>query len=490
MTCFRDEVQKLSPAQKLRIYSIEDFSYPCQVEIILLENRRLGLHFQLMIFQHFSDKPDLEVIVHGPISLSKAIDEFEKILVDEKWGRRENPEKNNLIENDEPLSEALQLRLLLTLEDLKNAVISLAFLEFPEQPIGIREQSPLGDKSFTWFGQGDMLSLEPTKMIREIVEHVTKEIPQTQLAHKPRSSLIAFGTYFYPAIWIEDTPGRTFGEKIRHQPAGFFNGKCSGQISQTYNDSPIIVQEDGLTAIITSDKAKALQMLNEIMGMALVLGLPCLAVREPEVFGFEIDEETRLIMMASMFDGTNRTRLVGETMEGYWIRSVSYEHRRIISREDLTYLLSSADMIMRDIEVRESISFLLESYTHLQSSEYPQCFVMSWTVVERYIITLWQEFLNGKAISGKRRQKFRQGLLWTTDDILETLELANSLERKRYQSFMSLKNKRNKILHRGETATEEVAKECFTVASDIVMELVKKYGVVRTICPQTKWLGF
>jgi hypothetical protein len=131
----------------------------------------------------------------------------------------------------------------------------------------------------------------------------------------------------------------------------------------------------------------------------------------------------------------------------------------------------------------------LESYTHLQSSEYPQCFVMGWTVVERFVASMWDAFLKDKSITGKRRQKLRQAMLWTTDDILESLNLAEAIDSQVYSSLMSLKDKRNKILHRGEIASEEDAEQCFQASLALVQRSVQSLGELHIIQPQRRLLG-
>jgi hypothetical protein len=54
---------------------------------------------------------------------------------------------------------------------------------------------------------------------------------------------------------------------------------------------------------------------------------------------------------------------------------------------------------------------------------------------------------------------------------------------------MNLKGKRNKILHRGETATEEDAKECLAIAFIIIEDSVRNLGKPFIIRPQIKVMG-
>ena len=52
-----------------------------------------------------------------------------------------------------------------------------------------------------------------------------------------------------------------------------------------------------------------------------------------------------------------------------------------------------------------------------------------------------------------------------------------------------LKDKRNKILHRGETAMKDDAEECLKTAFAIVEDSIQKLGGVQVIRPRTKRLA-
>lgn len=485
ITHFRNEVEKLLPEQKSKISSLDDFHSPCQADVIWLQNEKMGLDFGLVIFEHFEDRSDLEVLVHGPILFSKAIVEFEEILADEKWGRQLKREDHHFIEDGErTLRRILEGRLVSVLDELRAYVLESAFSEAPLSPM-IGRKMWLTNESFTWTARGDIFSVRPADIIAKVVEDAAQGVLRAQPEPVPKpEQMVAYGTYFYPAIWIGEVPKRTFGDKARKKSLGSLpKSSCS----LTYKGRQVVVQQDGLVAIATDSKPEALEMLNEIMGTALISGLSCFAIRESEVGDIKIDTGTVAIQGWSMSLVSDRTRLFD--MFGGDNHIAIPTSRSIISLDDLSGLLKGAERITIDAEVTKSLVFLLESFTHLQSSEYAQCFVMAWTVVERYISSLWDDFLKDKSIPAKRRKKLARGLLWTTDDIVESLNFAGIIDSQSYNSFMSLKNKRNKILHTGETATREDSGLCFRVALALVRDSVQKLGVVPTIHPQRRILG-
>jgi hypothetical protein len=484
ISCFRCEAGKLSPEQKLRISNLDDLSFPCQVDVVWLQNSQIELDYQYLIFQHFEDRPDLEVFVHGPVPFSKAISEFDGILAHEKWGRPLSPDEPYYVEDgDRTLRRILAGRFLSALDGLRDYVIQSAFAEVAPTP-SIAQRTWLTRHSFTWIAHGDIRSIEPTVIVTKTVEDAAKRVPQTDTQPTPKPLLTAYGTFFYPAIWVGEMPKRTFEEKARRRHA--FN---TAKKTFTFNCSGLqtVVREDGLIAIAAGSKAKALDMLNVIMGMAVISGLPSFAVREPEVGEIALDAETLEVRNWTMSLVSDRTRL------GTWFGGDTVDRlpvsRSIVSEDDLQHLFKNADAVYRDTGMKGLLLFLLEGYTHYQASEYPQSFAMSWTVVEKYIASLWDDFLNDRTVSGGRRRKLKKGLQWTTDHVLEALELAGALDSIRYASFMSLKGKRNKLLHEGQIVTKEDAQECLTTAQQIVVNAAQKLGAVHAMLPQTKLLG-
>lgn len=488
ISCFRSEAEKLQPEQKSRISNLDDLSFPCQVDVIWLQNSRFGFDFQIIIFQHFQDRGDLEINVHGPIAFHNAIDTLEQILADETWSRELTDGERYFIEDEErTIRTILEGQFLTALEELNKYVSRSSFTESPIIP-AIYWKSYLTEDCFAWIAEGNIHAIEPKEIVAKVINYAITDTSQVQaqIEAQPQSKAEqqAYGTYFYPAIWVGEMPKRSFSQKARKQ---LFPRLAERNFHLEYKGFQTVVQEDGLVVIVTDSKESALEMLNEIMGTALVSGLPCFAVRESEIADIKIEPVTSAIRGSTMSLVSDRMRLGQERMSIY--PSSIPKPRNIISEEDLVNLLRRAELITHNAEIGKSLSFLLESFTHLCSSEYPQCFVMGWTVVERFITTLWEDYLSQKGVTGDRRRKMSQGMMWTVDDILETLNLVQSISDEWYGKLMNLKGKRNKILHRGETATEEDAKECLEIASIIIEDSVRNLGKPFIIRPQIKVMG-
>ena len=489
ITIFREEVSKITPDQRMKISNLDDLSSPCQVDVFWFQNEQFKMDFQLIIYQHFKDRSDLEICIHGPIPFYKAVDELDRILGYEKWSQELASDEHYFIEDGEKtLRRILEGEFLSALEELRRYTLSLAFAE-SAKPVMISRKMYVTKESSAWFVWGNICLEKPEEMINDIVGKSIVEAPKPSPKpdtdrRVPKPNLKAYGTYFYPPIWIGEIPKRSFKEKAQRQ----FFPKPREHFTTKYRSFLTIIQQDGLLAIENEDKIKALDMLNEVMSVALILGLSCYAIREPEIGEIKIDSETLAIKGSTMSLVSDRTRQVSPWGEPSYM-SMMTPTTFLLSKEDVIDLLNRAGRITRDVETKKSLLFLLESYTHLQSSEYPQCFVMGWTVVERHIASMWDDFLKDKAIVGKRRQKLRQGMLWTTDDIIESLNIAGAIDAQDYGSLMSLKDKRNKILHRGETATKDDADLCFKVALTLVQHSVQKQGELHIIHPQRRLLG-
>lgn len=490
ISCFRSEVEKLQPNQKLGISPIYDLSFPCQVDIIWFQNSQFGFDFQIMIFQHVQDRKDLEIHVHGPIAFHNALDTLEQVLANETWSRELVKEEFNLIEHEDRTMRTIMEDVFVeTYKELQAYVISASFAESP-RIAGINRKKYLTNDCFYWRAEGNIRATKPKEIAASIVEDAIKDISRAQAQSQieaqppPKDDLQAYGTYFYPAIWVEKMPKRTFRQKAKGQ---LFRKLAEKSFHLEYKGFQTVVREDGLVAIVTNSKEKALEMINEIMGAALVFGLPCLAVSEPEIADIKIETMTSAIRGWSMSFVSDRMRLHLEPMGPY--SDFLIHSRNIISQKDVENLFKNAEIITSNAETAKSLVFLLQSFTHLYSFEYPQCFVMGWTVIERHIHSVWKDFLNQQRVTGDRLKKLTKGM-WTTDDILETLNLFGIISAKRYKEFQKLKRKRNHILHEGGTATKDDAIYCFATASIIVVDdSSQNLGKPYVISPQLRRRG-
>lgn len=233
-----------------------------------------------------------------------------------------------------------------------------------------------------------------------------------------------------------------------------------------YKKTKIVVNQEGLIAIGVEDKSKALEALNEIMAASLLSGVNSFAVREAELGKAEIDPQNLTIASHDMPLISNRTKL-GQEQRGLYPELVPFE-RQVLSPDKIKEIFRLAGELTADPASTTVLLMLLEGYTHLQNAEYTQAFLMTWVVVEKWLDTLWEDLVKEKGIMGKRKQKLIESMLWTTDTILETLNLVGKLSNDAYKQVANLKKKRNSILHNGVRATKEEAEACISLASRLL----------------------
>ena len=313
ITNFREEASKLTPDDRKGISNLDDLSTPCQVDVFWFQNKQFTLDFQLIIYQHFKDRSDLEICIHGPIPFHRAIDELGGILSYEKWNQELATDERYFIEDgDRTLRRIIEREFLSALEELRRYTSYIAFTE-TAQSLMITRKSYVTKASSSWYVWGNICSRKPEEVVNDIVgkrvAQAPKPRPKSDAVKKvPKPDMKAYGTYFYPPIWIGEIPKRSFKEKAQKQ----FFPKSGDSIMTKYKGFQIIIQQDGLLVIVNEDKLEALDMLNEIMGVALVLGLSCYAIREPEVGEIKIDGDTLAIRGSTMSLVSDRTRQVNQ----------------------------------------------------------------------------------------------------------------------------------------------------------------------------------
>jgi len=64
--------------------------------------------------------------------------------------------------------------------------------------------------------------------------------------------------------------------------------------------------------------------------------------------------------------------------------------------------------------------------------------------------------------------------MWSIDYIIEAMNLQNELPNEKYEILISLKKKRNRILHGTDKASKNDASKAYSIASDICFKTQRK----------------
>ena len=153
-------------------------------------------------------------------------------------------------------------------------------------------------------------------------------------------------------------------------------------------------------------------------------------------------------------------------------RSLMLYTIQTISKEKLAEIISKAEAVFKRSDITEQVLFYLEASTHFAESEYTQSFTMSWIIIEKYLSGQWENFLRGKSIGGKRKDKLTNSTLWSIDYVIQTLAINGVIEDNEYRLLMDLKTKRNNFIHNGQKITKDDAENCLRIAESVVRQSV------------------
>jgi hypothetical protein len=483
----------LTEFERSKISNSENYLAPCQVEIIWIDQPE----FQTMIISNFPERNDREVIVSGPFKLQQLIPEIENILAQPRWSRpvAKNSAEFGLFPNDQLLRDPLSRFLVGMIGYIQSSILR----EFnrPSLLYGLS----LHPNVWADLYAGNVANLNHEELIKNIIENTKGnaarakasetrvvnslgKVPESEKS--PPRTVKGMTAYFYPPIVVGELPKpQTFID--------LFYGTSSFLLSQRafegdIGHSHVIVDRDGLVEIAVGSVDQAIRMLNVIFAMALLHGVPAISVREGEIGTIQFDPKSWMDRGFSMPISSLRTMLYEERFSGGGHPRITPVMRRtIVSIESLTEILQKCDKVISDNDKASELIFWLEAITHLNASEYPQSFVMSWLIIEKFLSGLWLQFLGEKKVFDKRGKKLGNPNLWSIDSVIESLNLSGMLDDNRYALLMDLKTKRNRFVHRGWNITKEYADKCIVLATSIVRDdLSALVGLPKAIAAPTK----
>lgn len=403
----------------------------------------------------------MEIQVEGPIHTYEAIARMDSILNDPKWDRKLSKKVKKSIYKTTTFSKILEGSFLHgVIQEIRNQPFRK-----PPATSFVGSKQMLVSRDFSWNIYGNIAEMNKIKMVSEILEQAKKGVARAKAPPptppSPKSFINSCATHFYPPIWVGKLPRKTFKQK-----AHGLSIYPEETLNIEYKGRAMIVRQDGLIVIGEENIAKATRMLNEIMATFLLMGVEASAVRELEVCNAKIDSSSMIITSWGTRTYTLRTQLAF-----FFSQRQSMLKKRIkIGKENLIEIIHQAERISKDPDISDFLTFFLQAHTHLKNSEYSQSFIMSWVIVERHMLWLWKKFLKEEQMPRKRRSKLTNPAYWTIDFVLEGLNIGGQLSKKDYEDLMSLKTKRNDIIHLGESTTLEEAEKCFKIAREIVKQ--------------------
>lgn len=465
---FRDEYNKLTEAEKSRLYHMDGYNFPCQLEVFWL----LNPNWQLIIKTNSTQRPDGEIRVNGPYDSHIFLDEVEKILNEPRWSDTSTKEKyqdsSSRLQNLN--AETLAIHLHNFVERAKNSL----FIKMPDFR-GHVLQETIGTGAVIMLHWGNMADLDYAAFVDKIIQDVKnraeiskKQAPvESQDSQKvqPVEQPKAYGTYFFPPIIVGHARKPTMRDLL-YGGSPYVSPFDNKAFDMKFQEIPLIISKDGYVVVCT-EKENALKILNTIMATLMLEGIEAFVVREHELSEVTYRPETLTITGFTYNMKTVRDLLFQERGENE-IR-LDYR-RRELPEHDLRNIIKKASDIYQDTEASEELRIFLEAIAHLKDSEFAQAFFMGWVIIERHISNMWDDKIRERRMDGNRTSKLRNPSMWSIDYLLEVLNFDGSIEDGDYAIFMELKGKRNKLMHSGKQIGKEDAEKCVNVAKRIMMK--------------------
>jgi len=458
---FRKEYIKLNSKERRNISNLDDLSPPCQVDLIWFRSKALDRDFQLLIFTHFKDRKDKEIRVFGPYEPSEAVIKFEELLKDRKWDRS-LPRSKRYFFGDldkRKYSSLIESHFVSTIKNFQNHFSALS-----KENKNLKKRvgkNILLDDSFTWHIRGNISKLNPENLVFNIIKDAKRRVtlkPQL-LKEKKDVSLRGYGAHFYPPIWVGKRPKLSLEQKTFGSPLPLWSKIV---LNTTYKGSKVIVENDGFIGIAESDMFRAKEKLNEIMAIANLTKIPSYSIKESELAEIKINPKSLGISSWTSTTSSLRTKLHEERWHN--LSEVVYSERSIIPKNRLLRIIKIAEKVTEKLERKNDLIFILEAFTFFENTEFRQSYIMSWSIIENFIENEWNMLIEEKKIAGKRKDKLKNPISWSTDYILEVLSLSGKIKDKEYELLMKMKKKRNDIIHNGADVSRKEAKECLDLA--------------------------
>jgi hypothetical protein len=449
---FRAETRELSEEER-GSFQLNDFFEPCQMLFISFKGQGL----QYLIVTHDESRPDKEIKAIDVLTW-EVEDTLEELLKDKVWDRELSEEERQGYLDADNYRDLIESAFVFVVSDLRRAIFQKPYVKH----IGSKQH--ILKRDFVW-EIWDIGSSNPREMVSDVVEECSRR--PTLPAYTPEQitpkvkpdNLEGFGAYFYPPLFVGQYSKPTFRERLWGR--GWWPKKVC---DLNYKGCVVILNEDGYVLVCGADREAVRSYLNEIMGTGLLLGLPAYAVRDMELGHVTINSEHGIVGMSMIPRGYAFREHDSEITDYSKVRTLNS-----LTREGAEKLVEEAAAITGDPYVSQNIALLIESYTCLRSSEYVSSFVISWTILERYLDRGWKRYLKGRKIGGERFKKLT-GSDWGASTVIESMNLVGLLSGEDYSLLTALRRKRNEVVHEGVSVSLEEASKCYERVFSCVLE--------------------
>ena len=458
---FRHRYNNLPETTRKFVWQIEDFNYPCQVISLIIHGRQRMTYLWVRKDPQF---PDIDIRCYGPTTPDRIIETAEQILSNRDLFNELSHDKANdwpypsygkyLEEELVSISKALQKQLLIS-ADLPTDFI-----------LGSMFSTPLN--GFHWIVYGDITRVDREKIFKEIFDKASeREKTNQDGSDKPALTqpneeeiVTGYSTYFYPPVWIGVKPVFDFRSKVN----GIFIFPPP-TYKTVYKDTMLAFNQKGSFFVGDRDKNKCIRFMNEIIGTAIL-------------HGYNLDVVTDLdigVMTVTKDKGERRGQTYPKSITRYWqardeiepITENSIGAYTAISLNEILGIVKTAEDISVNVESSNHIVFYAHASQYVRDGKYQESFLFDWLIIERYLRSKWDSYLQNKNL-GEKMRKSLSG--WKIKNVLEEMSVAEKIDHETYDEVLSLKDIRNDLYHKGSRVSADDAVKCHKIAELMIQE--------------------
>lgn len=449
---WRRMFDSMSAEERQRVTNLDQFSCPCQLEVIWLRSKQLNLDYQLWIVTHFENEPDTEVLVHGPIESENAQEALAAIPKSARYNRPLPEEARYIgVKSYRGLVEGHLLQLI---REFRRAAVHQIWSNARPLP-AVQMKQWLSRDAFVWVVRGSPETLDYKAIIENITGGARAVAKAQQPAQQPKpeekEKTKGFGTYIYPHAWVGSRPVLSFRQQIADQmydAVRFAIRPSEPVFTKQINNTYVLVTNDGFVAIGLQDRREALRAINTFMALLTLEGIPAFAVSDSELGDITLDEKG--IGQSNMAIVLPRMRPLDP-----WLAMQNWELERmpVIETKKVERLWQDALTAFKDETLTTLLEIFEQAYTHFQRSEYFQTVLLAWIFVEKWSNSLQSQLKKEEvpSVTDSRRR------IYSVFDFLPFLKQVGYADKSLVDELKRLSQLRSSVIHRFTEVTKEQA---------------------------------
>jgi hypothetical protein len=469
---------------------------PCQIEIFSMFN---PIKFSLLFLSHDEKRNDKQIIIHQTENGSDFIDNLEEKLEAPRWRQVVEDEiVHSTVDQATKTQFEVSTRGDLLINSFQNHLMDNGSNHLFSDQFGTKSAYQLGEEMWCYFIYGDIIECDTEDIFMfsllgsigeddgngeteqqdqdESEDNVDSDSDSAESNNETESShnesipekrqMGVYGTFFYEPVWVGDIPDPDFRDRI----LGQMSYDRDTVMKSEFDNSTVRVTQDGLViADNVSDKNEALEIINTVFGASIFHGYTFQAATQNDLVEVEIEDGEISNILGSP-DLPRKISNISQNTQYKVHHSTDYhEERKIIDIAEMESILDYAQTIHSEEKLGERTHLALQAYTHYQNGEYTQAFLLSWISVEQHINSyVYDHLTNSINISNNRANDIINSSNWSASNKIEILEIANGINKNRYDEINEFRKKRNRVVHDMESVSESFAKRILSLTFSLL----------------------